>query len=226
MGVILLLFWAIISFADNIYYKDKVALPANFAIEEYQGNAYSIVNHNIPYFKEEEIKKKSFEDYWRLDKYGRCRGAIACLGYDLMPTGERESISSIEPTGWKSKRYAFIDQNYLYNRSHLIGFQLSGENANERNLITGTRYMNVEGMLPFENQVADYIRESNNHVMYRVRPIFEGKNLLAKGVLIEALSVEDGGRGICFNVFCYNVQPGVEIDYRDGSSRREWKNGH
>lgn len=218
---ILLLLWMLISLAQIFYYKDKDPFSENFTVADYSGQAYSIVNDNMPFFKESEITEKSFEIYAGLDEYGRCRGAMACLGYDLMPAGERKSISSVKPTGWKAKKYDFIDEGYLYNRSHLIGFQLSGENANERNLITGTRYMNIKGMLPFENKVAEYIRKSKNHVMYRVRPLFEGNHLLAKGVLMEAWSVEDEGRGICFNVFCYNIEPGVLIDYRDGSSRKE-----
>ncbi len=145
--------------------------------------------------------------------------AFACLGEEIMPTEERGAIGQIKPSGWQMAKYDIVDGKYLYNRCHLIGYQLSGENANEKNLITGTRYMNVEGMLPFENMVADYIKETKNHVMYRVTPVFEGDNLLAKGVQMEALSVEDDGKGVSFNVFVNNIQPGVEINYLDGTSK-------
>lgn len=187
-------------------------------IPEYSGSAYVVINNNKPYFDVNNLDNKSFENYWDLDKLGRCTGAVACLGYDLMPTEGRGNISKVKPSGWQSVEYDFVEQKNLYNRCHLIGFQLSGENANECNLITGTRYMNVDGMLPFENSVAQYIRENHNHVYYMVRPIYESNELVAQGVLIEAYSVEDNGKGICFNVFCYNVQPGVVIDYSDGSS--------
>lgn len=187
-------------------------------IPEYSGSAYVVINNNKPYFDVNNLDNKSFENYWDLDELGRCTGAVACLGYDLMPTEGRGNISEVKPSGWQSVRYDFVEQKNLYNRCHLIGFQLSGENANECNLITGTRYMNVQGMLPFENSVAQYIRENHNHVYYMVRPIYESNELVAQGVLIEAYSVEDNGKGICFNVFCYNVQPGVVIDYSDGSS--------
>ena len=189
--------------------------------QEHNNSPYSVVNSNVPYFSELDYTDIAFESYGELDYLGRCTGAYACLGIETMPTEKRESISHIKPTGWQSVRYDFIDGESLYNRCHLIGFQLSGENANERNLITGTRYMNVEGMLPFENMVADYIKETNNHVLYRVTPVFDGKNLIASGVTIEALSVEDMGEGICFNVLCHNVQPYVKIDYADGDSSLE-----
>ena len=165
-----------------------------------------------------EITKESFESYGELDELSRCTECIASIGKDLMPTEERGKIGSIKPTGWNYAKYDFVDGKYLYNRCHLIGFQLTGENANEKNLITGTRYLNVKGMLPFENMVADYVRETDNHVMYRVTPVFEEDNLLASGVLMEAYSVEDDGNGIEFCVYCYNVQPGVTIDYKTGSS--------
>ena len=174
---------------------------------------------NKPYFTSSELKTTSFELYSDLDSLNRCGTAYACIGKDLMPTEERGSIGPVKPSGWHTVRYnGVVDGNYLYNRCHLIGFQLSGENANERNLITGTRYLNIEGMLPFENMVADYIQETDNHVMYRVTPVFEGDNLLASGVLIEGFSVEDEGDGICFCVYAYNVQPGVTIDYATGES--------
>lgn len=185
------------------------------------GEPYSVVNDNIPYFTPDEITSKAYERYSPLDGLGRCGTVMACLGKELMPTEERESISHIKPTGWVQAQYDFVDGKNLYNRCHLIGFQLSGENDNERNLITGTRYMNVEGMLPFENMVADYIKETGNHVMYRVTPLFEGRNLLAKGVQMEALSVEDNGAGIQFHVFVFNQQPGVVIHYETGESATE-----
>lgn len=188
-------------------------------IPEFSGESYVEVNGNIPYFKEEEYTTKSFESYSELDSLGRCRAAYASIGVDLMPTTKREGIGSVKPTGWHTVKYDCIERKYLYNRSHLIGYQLTGENANEKNLITGTRYMNVQGMLPFENMVADYVKESDNHVLYRVTPIFQGDNLLAEGVLMEGWSVEDGGEGVCYNVFVYNVQPGIEIDYETGESR-------
>lgn len=181
--------------------------------------AYSILNGNVPSFEESEITTESFETYSELDKYGRCGVALACIGKDIMPTEERESIGQVKPSGWRISKYDFVDGKYLYNRCHLIGFQLTGENANEKNLITGTRYMNVEGMLPFENMVSDYIERTGNHVMYRVTPDFIGKNLVANGVQMEALSVEDNGEGVSFNVYVFNIQPGVEIDYADGSNR-------
>lgn len=187
-------------------------------IPAYSNKAYVKVNNNQPGFSSSDLTTNSFEKYSSLDSKGRCGVAYACVGKDLMPTGERGSIGSVKPTGWETVKYAGIDGNYLYNRCHLIGWQLTGENANEKNLITGTRYMNVDGMLPFENMVADYIEETGNHVLYRVTPIFQGNNLLASGVQIEAYSVEDNGDGICFNVYCYNVQPGVKINYADGSS--------
>ena len=161
------------------------------------------------------------EFYSELDLLGRCGVVEAVLGIELMPTEDRGSIGQVKPSGWKTVKYDNVEGKYLYNRCHLIGFQLSGENANEKNLITGTRYMNMEGMLPFENMVADYIRETKNHVMYRVTPVFEGDNLVAYGVQMEAKSVEDDGEGICFNVFAYNVQPGIKIDYATGESQAE-----
>jgi len=190
-------------------------------IPAYSGKAYVAVNNNIPYFTEAEHTTTSFEKYSRLDSLGRCGVAFANIGVDIMPTEERGSIGSVKPSGWHTIKYENVDGKYLYNRCHLIGFQLSGENANEQNLITGTRYMNVNGMLPFENMVADYVKETRNHVLYRVTPIFEGNNLLATGVLMEALSMEDNGDGICFNVFCYNEQPGIIIDHSNGDSKAE-----
>lgn len=190
-------------------------------IPEYSGNPYVVLNANQPEFSESDMTTTSYEYYSELDSLGRCGVTTACIGQDLMPTGERESISSVKPSGWVNNPYDFVDGEYVYNRCHLIGFQLTGENANRNNLITGTRYMNVQGMLPFENMVADYIDETGNHVLYRVTPIFDGEDLVARGVQMEAWSVEDEGDGICFNVYCYNVQPGVVIDYATGENWAE-----
>ncbi len=187
-------------------------------IPEYSGKAYITLNNNQPEFTTAEITEEAFESYSNLDYRGRCGVAFACLGIETMPTEERGEIGMIKPSGWHLKKYDCVDGKYLYNRCHLIGFQLSGENANERNLITGTRYLNIQGMLPFENMVADYIEETGNHVMYRVTPVFEENNLLCKGVKMEGYSVEDNGDGICFNVFCYNAQPSIKIDYETGES--------
>ena len=187
-------------------------------IPEYSGNIYVEINNNVPYFEESEYTTESFESYSELDELGRCGVAYANICKETMPVDgeERESISNVKPTGWIQEKY---DGEYLYNRCHLIGYQLSAENANEKNLITGTRYFNVEGMLPFENKVAEYIEQNpNNHVLYRVSPIFEGDNLLATGVEMEAYSVEDNGQGVSFNVFVYNVQPGITINYATGES--------
>lgn len=181
---------------------------------------YMTLNDNVPDFSEDEITTTSFEFYSELDSLGRCGEALACVGTDLMPIEKRGNISRVKPTGWHSTRYDFVEGKNLFNRCHLIAYQLSGENANEKNLITGTRYMNVTGMLPFEEQVGDYVRETGNHVMYRVTPVFEGDNLVADGVKMEALSVEDNGKGISYNVYVYNIQPGVEINYATGESRQ------
>ena len=188
------------------------------SIPDYSGSPYIIVNENQPYFTDEDRTPTSFESYSALDGLGRCGTAYACVSTDTMPTEKRSSIGQIKPTGWHTVKYDCVDGKYLYNRCHLIGYQLTAENANEKNLITGTRYLNVDGMLPFENMVADYIKETGHHVLYRVTPIFDGDDLVASGVLMEAESVEDNGEGICFNVFCYNVQPGVTIDYATGES--------
>ena len=188
-------------------------------IPEYSGEAYVAINGNEPDFEEEDLTTESYEFYSELDHLGRCGVTVACLGQELMPTEDRESISHVKPSGWVQGQYDFVDGKSLYNRCHLIGFQLAGENANEKNLITGTRYMNTIGMLPFENMVADYIKETDNHVMYRVTPIYDGDNLVASGVQMEGYSVEDEGDGIYFNVYVYNVQPGVEIDYATGQNQ-------
>lgn len=205
---------------------DKVVPGAEPKIEiadipEYAGSPFVEINGNIPQFDEADLTRDAFEEYSPLDILSRCKTAYAKLGTELMPEEERGSISEVKPTGWQNVKYESVDQGYLYNRCHLIGFQLAGENANERNLITGTRYMNVDGMLPFENLVATYIRETGNHVMYRVTPVYDGADMVASGVQIEAESVEDGGDGIRFNVYCYNVQPGIEIDYATGESREK-----
>ena len=189
-------------------------------IAAYSGKAYAVINDNQPNFSAAELSTTGYEKYSELDSLGRCGVALASCGKDTMPgvNEERSSISSIKPSGWVQAKYDGISGGYLWNRCHLIGWQLSAENANRKNLITGTRYMNVEGMLTFENMVADYIKETNRHVAYRVTPIYEGNNLVCSGVQIEAYSVEDSGEGICFNVYCYNVQPGITIDYATGNS--------
>ncbi|MBQ3426786.1 MAG: DNA/RNA non-specific endonuclease [Clostridia bacterium] len=190
-------------------------------IPAYTGQPYVELNNNEPSFAESELTTEPFECYSPLDSLGRCGTAYANVCRAIMPTEERGKIGMVKPTGWHTAKYDFVDGQYLYNRCHLIGYQLSAENANERNLITGTRYLNIQGMLPFENMTADYVRETNNHVLYRVTPIFEKNDLLALGVQMEALSVEDNGDGIKFNVFCYNVQPGVVIDYATGDNRSD-----
>ena len=187
-------------------------------IPAFAGEAFVIIDENQPSFTEDEVTTSAYEFYSELDYLGRCGVTEACIGVELMPTEKRGDISSVKPTGWEQESYDFVDGKSLYNRCHLIGFQLAGENANECNLITGTRYMNVDGMLPFENMVADYVEETGNHVMYRVTPAFVGDELVARGVQMEALYVEDNGEGVFFNVFCYNVQPGVEIDYATGEN--------
>ena len=202
--------------------EESVVPAASYDLDEipaYAGEPYVAVNANQPFFEETDYTTEAFETYSELDGLGRCGPAWACVGTELMPTEDRESISSVTPSGWINVEY---DGQYLYNRCHLIGFQLTGENANEENLITGTRYLNVDGMLPFENLVADYVKETDNHVLYRVTPVFEGQNLVASGVQMEAWSVEDAGDGVCFNVYVYNVQPGITIDYATGES---WQKG-
>ena len=190
-------------------------------IPEFSEDAYVAVNDNIPFFMPEEITDESYEYYSDLDDLGRCGVTMACIGVDIMPTEDRGEIGSVKPSGWQSVKYDIVEGKYLYNRCHLIGFQLAGENANKKNLITGTRYLNIEGMLPFENLVADYVKETENHVMYRVTPLFDGDNLVAHGVLMEGYSVEDAGEGVQFCVYAYNAQPGILIDYQTGESREE-----
>ncbi len=204
---------------DEISDKEVYIQEETGQIPEYSGSSYYVLNDNVPMFSKEDFVSESYETYSPLDPQGKCGVAIANIGLDLMPTEERGSIGQVKPSGWQTVKYDNVDGKYLYNRCHLIGFQLTGENANERNLITGTRYMNVEGMLPFENMVADYVKETGNHVLYRVTPVFEADHLVASGVQMEAMSVEDDGEGICFNVYVYNVQPGIEIDYATGNSR-------
>lgn len=185
----------------------------------YSGEAYVELNDNVPNFSKSDLTTKAFEKYSELDELGRCGVAYANVCTETMPTEKRGNIGMIKPSGWHTVKYDNVDGKYLYNRCHLIGYQLTAENANEKNLITGTRYLNVEGMLPFENMVADYVEETDNHVLYRVTPIFNGKNLLASGVQMEAYSVEDKGKGVSFNVYCYNVQPDINIDYSNGESK-------
>lgn len=216
--------------ACTFTYTDESAATKNYSsstqlinfdfdqIPEFKGEAYVEINNNIPYFEKDDYTTTSFETYGKLDKLGRCTTCVACIGQDIMPTEKRGSIGSIKPTGWQTAKYNNIDGKYLYNRCHLIGYQLSAENANPQNLITGTRYMNTVGMLPFEDEVADYVKSTNNHVMYRVTPLFVEDELVARGVLMEAYSVEDNGTGVCFNVYCYNNQPGIVINYQTGES--------
>ena len=214
------------------YYKDDIdkwinkSLGYDYSISyslseipDYNGNSYVYIDNNEPSFTEKDLTTSSYEKYSELDYLGRCGIALANISTDLMPTSKREGIGMIKPSGFKTVKYDFIDGKYLYNRCHLIGYQLTGENANPKNLITCTRQMNTKGMLEFENKVADYIKKTNNHVLYRVTPIFYDDNLVASGVEIEALSVEDNGKGIKFNVFVYNVEDGIEIDYKTGNSK-------
>lgn len=204
---------------DNYILKETFAESYTITnIPEYEGKAYIEINNNEPNFEEKDINTVTFEKYSNLDNLGRCGIAFANISKELMPTSERGSIGMIKPSGWYTVKYDIVDGKYLYNRCHLIGYQLTGENANEKNLITCTRYMNTVGMLEFENKVADYIKTTNNHVLYRVTPIYENDNLLATGVQMEALSVEDNGEGIKFNVFVYNVQDGITINYQNGES--------
>ena len=212
--------------ALTAYTQRDLFLPAqSFSLEDvpaFSGEPYVVLEDNQPSFDREDLPTASYETYSPLDLLGRCGPAEANVGTDLMPTEERGEIGQVKPSGWQTVKYDSVDGKYLYNRCHLIGYQLTGENANECNLITGTRSMNVDGMLPFENEVADYVQETGNHVLYRVTPVFSGAELVARGVQMEALSVEDGGEGVCFHVYCYNNQPGIEIDYATGDS---WETG-
>lgn len=199
--------------------SNKISYTTSFdlnSIPDFTNEPYVVLNDNKPNFSEEDFKKETFEEYSPLDYLGRCGVAFAKVGKETMPKEPRGEIGMVKPSGWKTVKYDIVDGKYLYNRCHLIGYQLTAENANEKNLITGTRYMNVQGMLPFENMVAEYVKNTNNHVLYRVTPIFEGENLVANGVQIEAESVED--KQICFNVYIYNVQPGISINYSNGES--------
>ncbi len=217
----LLVVIGIIGYSYAFPTKEEVLTLPSFNIEEipeYKDDLYVIVNNGKPDFKEEDLTTTSYEKYSPLDSLGRVGVAIANIGKDLMPTEERGSIAGVKPSGWHTVKYDFVDGKYLYNRCHLIGYQLTGENANKDNLMTGTRSFNTKGMLPFENMVHDYIVETGNHVLYRVTPIFEGDDLVAKGVFLEAQSVEDNGEGVLFAVFIYNVEPGVTIDYQTGDS--------
>ena len=199
-------------------YEEPPSAAALGEVPAYSGSPYIEINGNVPDFTEEDLTLEPFEYYSELDGLERCGAAYANICQELMPTEKREDIGRIKPTGWQSVQYDSVDGKSLYNRCHLIGFQLAGENANEKNLITGTRYLNVTGMLPFENDVADYVQRTDNHVLYRVTPVFVGTELVARGVQMEAYSVEDAGDGVCFNVFAYNAQPGVIIDYATGES--------
>lgn len=214
---IVLLFTACENEQSDVYSEHYIASVDD--VPKFDGEtAYVAIKNNVPDFNDSDLTENSYEKYAELDSFGRCGVAIACVGKDIMPTEERGSIGQVKPSGWHTVKYDNVDGKYLYNRCHLIGYQLTGENANERNLITGTRYLNIDGMLPFENMVADYVKESGNHVLYRVTPIFDGDNLLARGVQLEAKSVEDNGEGICFNVYAYNAQPDIAINYETGES--------
>ena len=188
-------------------------------VPAFTNEPYVVLKDNQPDFTEDDLTTVCFERYAKLDALGRCGVTMACVGVEIMPTEERGSIGQVKPTGWHTVKFDNVDGKYLYNRCHLIGYQLTGENANRQNLITGTRYLNIEGMLPFENMVADYVKETKNHVLYRVTPIFDGNNLLASGVQLEGYSVEDKGEGICFNVYAYNCQPDILINYATGESK-------
>ena len=218
VAIICVAIFVFLSWKSSENHRDSVA---GLNVPEYSGQAYAVINNNVPYFEDEDIQTKSFESYSDLDSLGRCGVAYANVSRELMPTEERGKIGSVKPSGWNQAKYeGVVNSNppYLYNRCHLIAYCLTAENANEKNLITGTRYMNVEGMLPFEEKVARYLDENDCHVLYRVTPFFEDNNLVASGVLMEAYSVEDDGAGVCFCVYCYNVQPGIDIDYMTGDS--------
>ena len=207
---------------ETVYAAETKDTSVDFSeIPEYQGEATVEINQNKPFFEKEEITDSSYLKFVPLDTNGRCGAAEACLGKDTLATKERGEIGEIKPSGWQTVKYDGIDGNYLYNRCHLLAYSLSGENANEKNLITGTRYLNISGMQPFEEKTLDYIEQTGNHVMYRVTPIYKDKELVARGVLMEAKSVEDDGKGVCFCVYCYNVQPDITIDYLTGESKKE-----
>lgn len=213
----------IVLMAIAVYISERQASYTLDSVPEYSGMPYVTLDGNKPDFHPGDMTDEPFEYYSDLDLWGRCGMAYANICEEIMPTEPRGEIGQVKPTGWHTVKYDCVDGKYLYNRCHLIGYQLAGENANEKNLITGTRYLNVEGMLPFENMVDDYVEDTGNHVLYRVTPVFSGRELVARGVQMEAFSVEDNGEGICFNVYVYNVQPGVTIDYATGES---WENGN
>ena len=219
---ILLFFALLVLCAAACFIVPKIVKNCRIAPENvpaYSDSPYVELNRGIPSFQKSDYTVSCFSSFSPLDDLGRCGPATACIGKESMPTEPRGVIGQIKPSGWHTVRYDdIIEDKYLYNRCHLIGYQLTGENSNPQNLITGTRYLNIEGMLPFENMVSGYIERTGNHVLYRVTPVFKGKNLLADGVIMEALSMEDKGQGICFNVYLYNVQPGVQIDYSTGDS--------
>lgn len=227
LSIIILLFVAFMAYfsedIDRLFYKvfpkEEIQSYDIGEIPEYNGNNYVVINNNKPNFEEYDYTTVTFEKYSDLDYLGRAKTAFANVSKETMPTEKRGSIGMIKPSGWHTIKYDIVDGKYLYNRCHLIGYQLTGENANEKNLITCTRQMNTEGMLNFENEVADYVKETNNHVLYRVTPIYKDNNLVATGVQIEASSVEDKGESVSFNVFVYNVQDGIEIDYKTGNSK-------
>ena len=217
---IILYIFTLLIFSLAYYIEDKYKIDNSKKVEvEYDESIYTMLNNNEPYFDDLELTTDSFEEYSELDYLNRAGVAVANIGIDLMPTEKRGSIGMIKPSGWHTIKYDIVDGKYLYNRCHLIGYQLTGENANEKNLITCTRQTNTIGMVPFENMIANYIKETNNHVLYRVTPIFEGENLLATAIELEALSIEDKGEGIKFNVYVYNIQDGIEIDYKTGDSK-------
>ena len=203
---------------DIEYNYEHTGLP-DYPVPDYSGEPYYTINQNIPFFTDEEITLEVFETYSELDELGRCGEAFANICVELMPTEDRGAIGHVKPSGWYTVKYDVVDGKYLYNRCHLIGFQLAGENANENNLITGTRYLNIDGMLEHENMIAEYVKDTGNHVLYRVTPVYMGDNLVASGVQMEAYSVEDNGEGIQFNIYAYNVQPGIQIDYLTGESK-------
>lgn len=224
--------FVIILLICSIYYKDDIEKNINEnesssivnirttnSIPTFEENTIITINNNEPIFDNTDKTEESFEKYGELDSLGRCTAAYANVSEETMPTEKRESIGSVKPTGWQTAKYDNIDGKYLYNRCHLIGYQLTGENANKKNLITCTRQANARDMLKYENQVAEYVKKTHNHVLYRVTPVFKDTNLLATGIQMEALSVEDNGDGIKFNIFIYNVQDGIEIDYKTGKSK-------
>lgn len=218
LTVVVFLISELIFFRTSDFKNEYKKILGGITIPEFSGEACVILNDNVPFFREEDYTTQSYEYYSELDVLGRCGYAMGCIGRDLMPTEKRGDIGSVRPTGWHTVRYDCIEDKYLFNRCHLLAYEMTGENANEKNLITGTRYMNATVMLPFEIQVINYVKRTGNHVLYRVTPYFEGDNLLATGLILEAKSMEDGGKAVQFCVFCYNIQPGIEINYKNGES--------